>query len=489
MFPPRDTSRSSGWHRATGHLSLGVFCLLSGLLWASGVRAQSPDEHASHHPGGAASAPAPATSATGGMGGMPAAPATSAAGGMAGGMGAMMAGMMPPPPSGGGGCMGGDCGGSGAAKTPIYPSLMTLPALTPAKRAEIDALATQQINEGMARLAKGSESLNRAMQAGDNVAMQKSVGLMHEGLDELGAGIAARRVLSEGAAPRNLALGWFKREMNLSSSVPHEEPRTFLGVAPLHLFTMVLLVAFALAMVAMYFFKMRRAAALFGRIEADKAKSPPGSSPPLSGEPGTPPTGKTPACEGTPPAQPPGKEPPPAAPPAAKTATPPSSPPPPPSKEASAPAKAPAPSAPGTPPAGNTSPAAGTSPTTPPAPLDTAKIESRAGELWQERGRPVGSPEVDWSRAKEELAKATDESQVPPIAGTLTASTPPGKESPPAAPPAAKPPSPGATPPASAAPTPPSPPTPSAERSPASAPLPAGESVAAVSATTPGGHR
>lgn len=31
---------------------------------------------------------------------------------------------------GSGGCMGGDCG-SGAAKTPMYPSLMTLPALTP----------------------------------------------------------------------------------------------------------------------------------------------------------------------------------------------------------------------------------------------------------------------------------------------------------------------------------------------------------------------
>ncbi len=444
MFPPRDSSRSSGWQQATRHVSLGVLCLLSGLLWAAGVRAQSPDEHASHHPGGAA----PATSAAGGI---PAAPATSAAGGMAGGMGAMMAGMMPPPPSGGGGCMGGDCGGGGAAKTPIYPSLMTLPALTPAKRAEIDALATQQINEGMARLAKGSESLNHATQAGDNVAMQHAVGVMREGLDELGAGIAARRVLSEGAAPRNLALGWFKREMNLSSSVPHEEPPTFLGVTPFHLFTMVLLVAFALAMVAMYFFKMRRAAALFGRIEADKAKPPPGSSAPLSGEPGTPPAGKT----GTPPASPP-----------------------PPSKDAQAPAKAPGPSAPAAATAGKTSPPAGTSPTTPPAAPDTAKLESRAGELWQERGRPVGSPEVDWSRAKEELAKATEKLPVPPIVRTPTASTPPGKEPPPAAHPAGETASPGAATPAAPAPTPPSPPTPPAETLP----------VAPTSATRPGGR-
>ena len=36
--------------------SRGVLCLLVGLLWASGLRAQSPDEHASHHPGQAGGA-------------------------------------------------------------------------------------------------------------------------------------------------------------------------------------------------------------------------------------------------------------------------------------------------------------------------------------------------------------------------------------------------------------------------------------------------
>jgi hypothetical protein len=160
---------------------------------------------------------------------------------------------------------------------------MTLPALTPEKRAEIDALASQQINEGMARLATGSASFDRATQAGDHATMQESVGMMREGLDELGAGIAARRVLSEGKAPRNLALGWFKREMNLASPVAPEEPLALLGVPPFHLFTMVLLIAFVLAMVAMYFFKMRRAAALFGRLEGGSGQPPPGSSPPLAG--------------------------------------------------------------------------------------------------------------------------------------------------------------------------------------------------------------
>ncbi len=310
--------------------------------------ALTAEEHASHHPGasasGAAGLTAPAASAMPGMAatvdlGTPGMPASAAPGvpatlmmipgspmgtpsapfnapGMAGtvapgvpaasGMAGMMASMMAP--AGSGGCAGGNCG-PGAAKTPIYPSLMTLPALTPEKRVEIDALASQQINEGMERLAKGAELLERAAQAGDNATMQQSVGLMREGLDEFGSGIAARRVLSEGKSPRNLALDWFKREMNLASPVGVEEPRTFLGVDLFHLFAMVILIAFAVAMVAMYFFKMRRAAALFGRIESDNGPPPPGGLPPSSpaptpSSPAAPPTEKplAPAGGTTPPA-------------------------------------------------------------------------------------------------------------------------------------------------------------------------------------------
>ncbi len=276
--------------------------------------AQTPDEHASHHPGAAApSAPVPSGMAAnesvgavpgaagppgpagGGMGGMirmmgtPPRPEAAYpvggvnAGGAApgGGMGAMMGEMMAPK-SPSGGCMGGNCGAA-AGTTPIYPSLMTLPALTPEKRAELDMLATQQTREGISRLMNGSESLDRARQAGDEAGMQQAVGLMHEALSELEAGIAARRVLTEGKAPRNLALDWFKREMNLASPVVREEPSALLGLSPLHLFTMGLLIAFAFAMLAMYFFKMRRAAALFGRLETDAESPPPGSSPPLGG--------------------------------------------------------------------------------------------------------------------------------------------------------------------------------------------------------------
>jgi len=376
------------------------------VLIALRANAMTAEEHASHHPGGGtADAPtlipgAPTTAPAAPPGapriapsapmaapaGPPPAPGAPGMGG--GGMGEMMGKMMAPAspvapapaaaapraaggmasttaPASSGGCMGGGCGSS-AAKTPIYPSLMTLPALTPEIRAEIETLASQQISEGEGQLATGSESLKRATQAGDNAAMQLSVGLMREGLDELGAGIAARRVLSEGKAPRNLALDWFKREMNLAAPIEPEEPRAFLGVTPFHLFTMVLLIAFALAMLAMYFFKMRRAAALFGRLGPDN-KPPPGSSPPLAG--------------------------------------------------------APSPSSPAAPPAGGApAPVAPTSPAALGGGAVAAKIVDRADQLWQARGRPMGSPEIDWLQAEEEIGKAADKPTAPPAARGSSAS-------------------------------------------------------------------
>ena len=146
------------------------------------------------------------------------------------------------------------------------------------------------------------------------------------GIAQFDSGVAARRALAEGRAPRGVALAWFKREMSLASPVMAEASHGVSGLAVLHIFTMVLLVAFAFAMLAMYFFKMRRAAALFGRIEPDKKSPPPGSSPPLEGGGGStggksPPPAKSGADKAAPPVSP-DKSAKPAEPPAEKPPTP-----------------------------------------------------------------------------------------------------------------------------------------------------------------------
>src|SRR5206468_12219324 len=108
---------------------------------------------------------------------------------------------------------------------------------------------------------------------------------LHEGMAQFDSGTAAKRALAKGKAPRDVALTWFKREMNLTPPVG-EASHGVRGLSLFHFFTMALLIAFALAMLAMYYFKMPRAAALFGRIEPAKGPPPPGSAPPLGGWPG-----------------------------------------------------------------------------------------------------------------------------------------------------------------------------------------------------------
>ncbi len=197
------------------------------------------------------------------------------------GMGEMMKGMGKPPPK------------------ELYPSLMALPELSPEQRKQVEEQAGERMHAGSVLMGQALDSLNAGTQSGDYAAMQEAATRLREGIAQLESGIAARRALAEGRAPREVALAWFKREMNLSLGAA-PAPHGPLGVTPFHLFTMVLLIAFALAMVAMYFFKMRRAAALFGRIEADKGSPPPGAAPELAGG-KPPPAGKSPPDDKPPP--------------------------------------------------------------------------------------------------------------------------------------------------------------------------------------------
>lgn len=206
---------------------------------------------------------------------------------MGGGMGEMMDGMMkkmgvPPPKE-------------------LYPTLMALPELSSEQRTQVEAQASERMHTGTVLMGQSLDALNAGTASDNYAAMHDAMTQMREGIAQLESGIAARRALAEGRAPREVALAWFKQEMNLS---PGAAPATRQGsgVTLFHLFAMVLLIAFALAMVAMYFFKMRRAAALFGRVEADKGALPPGTAPELAG--GKPASGDKPAAPADKPAAP-----------------------------------------------------------------------------------------------------------------------------------------------------------------------------------------
>jgi len=209
------------------------------LAAAIAVHAQvGPEEHAKHHPGGG-DGPGTATNAPG-MGGM-----------MGGGMGEMMGGMMEK---------------MGAPKPKdLYPTLMSLPDLPPEKRVELQQQAQERMQSGTALMGQGLDQLSQAAATENYAVMQDAVALLKEGLSQFDSGLAAKRALSEGKAPRNVALQWFKREMNLLPAAGPVSDNIF-GGATFHLTIIAILGAFAAAMIWMYFFKMRRASVLLREL-------------------------------------------------------------------------------------------------------------------------------------------------------------------------------------------------------------------------------
>lgn len=209
------------------------------------------DEHASHHPGGGDSPEGGAAADGPGMG---------MGGGMSG-MGKMMERMGVPPP------------------TELYPSLMALPDLPLEKRAEVQRRAKERMKSGEALMDEAIDSLSNAARTDDYATMQEAVVRLHESLGQYESGLAAQRALAEGKAPRNVALQWFKNEMNLPSVTGAPPETSLLGGPSFHLVTIAILSAFTVAMLWMYFFKMRRAAALIDRLITEGSHAASGSAP------------------------------------------------------------------------------------------------------------------------------------------------------------------------------------------------------------------
>lgn len=208
----------------------------------------SPEEHAKHHPGQAGAAQA--GPGMPGMGGPPQNDGGMMGGEMDGMMDAMMEQMGAPKPK------------------DLYPSLMELPDLPLERRTELEQQAHARMVAGTRLLGEGFDALSQSAASDDFAAMQSATEKIREGLGDFESGLAAHRALREGKAPRTVALQWFKRELNISDSVRADAKALLWGMSPFHTSVMAVLVVFAVAMLSMYFFKMRRAASLLEKLSA-----------------------------------------------------------------------------------------------------------------------------------------------------------------------------------------------------------------------------
>ena len=169
----------------------------------------------------------------------------------------------------------------------LYPSMMNLPDLSPDQREEVRARARARLRSGVSLLSEGTDRLTRAVERDDPAAMQEATGQMREGLALFESGVAAQRALAEGRAPRDVALQWFKQEMNLAPAPGAEREGGPFGLSWLHFAFMVVLIGFAGVMVWMHCYKMRRAAELLQRLTA-KAPSGAVNPPPATERPSAP---------------------------------------------------------------------------------------------------------------------------------------------------------------------------------------------------------
>jgi ferredoxin-NADP reductase len=171
---------------------------------------------------------------------------------MGGGMGEMMGGMM------------------GRPGKEFYPSLMALPSMTAEQRQRIEARARDWISAGTDGIASAENALRHANAAGDTAGAEQAASRLREALNQVKSGSTVLRSLAEEKPPQQIALDWFKREMNLApDGLAHEAGP--LGVSWFHLITMALVTAFAAAMLAIYLLRMRRANALIDRLIATPA--------------------------------------------------------------------------------------------------------------------------------------------------------------------------------------------------------------------------
>ncbi len=250
---------------------LVLFTVISIIVVTSVMAQTTPSEHESHHP----KSPSTSDTTMAGMnpkgGGMPNDTSKNMGGGAkagmgGGGMGDMMKGM---------GEMMKDMGKS--PNKDLYPSMMQFPELPTEKRNEIIKLANQRVNDANALLLSGMEDLKVALLNHDFAATQEANAQIRQGQKVLESGLATQLTIAENRSPQTTALRWFKQNLYIDQLVETDNSKSIFGLSWFHYISMLSLVAFAIAMIWMYFQKMKRANAL---VEKLSGSSTPNTPPP-----------------------------------------------------------------------------------------------------------------------------------------------------------------------------------------------------------------
>ena len=169
----------------------------------------------------------------------------------------------------------------GVGPRSFYSALMAMPTLTPEARQFIEDQAGKRLGSGSWAITAGQEQLHQSLLANDPAAMQRAITAVRVGVLEAESGAAALQAVNEGQQPRQIALTWFKAQMNVPAAVGismnDEGPW---GLSWFHLTIMAFLVAFLLGAILIHYARLRRIDGLVQRLTSGTTPAPAASAGP-----------------------------------------------------------------------------------------------------------------------------------------------------------------------------------------------------------------
>lgn len=163
----------------------------------------------------------------------------------------------------------------GPPRKQLYPQLMELPVMTPEARLKIETDARARIVTGNAALVQGQDDYHRAAMNNDAAAMSAALSRQRAALAEIESGTSALRALAEGSPPHEIALSWFRDQMNLARPTsPVQEEVGPLNLSWFHIVSMTVVLLFALTMLVVGVGRRHRSLALVNRLTRPAGPQP-----------------------------------------------------------------------------------------------------------------------------------------------------------------------------------------------------------------------
>ena len=156
----------------------------------------------------------------------------------------------------------------GPTSPEFYPTLNRISEPDPAERERLEQRAERWRSEGISLLSEGAAALSASIQRDDVRATEQAGATIRQGLSKFKHGRAARLALESGEPPPQVAIKWFKTQLNLLPAQVDSKDTHFLGMMPFQLFMCTIMIAAIGMSLTVYVRRMRRASNLIDRIVA-----------------------------------------------------------------------------------------------------------------------------------------------------------------------------------------------------------------------------